>query len=511
MRRGWSRRSFATQKLSLRLRLAFLVAGTALPLILFAGTVVYLDYLRDRQAAAERVLETVRGMRLLLDRELQSITSALQVLALSRALQRDDLPGFRADVAAFLSQYPGGPNISLADRSGQQIVNMRVPPEAPLPKRANRDALDAVFATGRPAYSNLYVGAVSQQLIVTVNVPVWRDGRVVYDISFTPQLATFQKIIEQQRPSDDWTIAIFDGTGVNFARAPNPETTVGRRASPSLYSEMFKQREATLVTQSLEGVELISAFSRSTLAEWTVAAGLATATITAPLWRTLAITASIGMVLLGVGLAFAVGMATTIARGEALHGLLINELNHRVKNTLATVQAIAAQTFRGAADPEATRKFEDRLIALGQAHNVLSKEKWDSAEIREIVEGVLEAFAVKDSRRLQMSGPPLRLSPRCALIMSMALHELATNAVKYGAWSNERGQVLIDWTTADAGDRSRMRLRWREVDGPPVQEAQRKGFGSKLIEHTFASQIDGSASLEFSPSGVLCILECPRE
>jgi two-component sensor histidine kinase len=388
---------------------------------------------------------------------------------------------------------------------------MRVPPGTPLPKRANRQALDAVFATGRPAYSNLYVGAVSQQRILTVNVPVWRNGEVVYDISFTPNLATFQKIIEQQRPSDDWTISIFDGTGTNFARVPNPESTVGRRASPTLITELFKQPEANLVTRSLEGVELITAFTRSSLASWTVAAGLPTASVTAPLWRNLAITVSIGIVLLGIGLAFAVGMATRIARGETLHGLLVNELNHRVKNTLATVQAIAAQTFRGSGDPEAIRKFEGRLVALGRAHNVLSEEKWDSAEIREIVEGVLEPYAARESHRLHVSGPALRLSPRSALMMSMALHELATNAVKYGALSNAKGEIYIDWATADEGDNRRIRLRWKEVNGPSVGSVERRGFGSKLIEHTFGQQLGGSAKLEFAPTGVICNLECPRE
>src|SRR6478672_3005016 len=125
---------------------------------------------------------------------------------------------------------------------------------------------------------------------------------------------------------------------------------------------MFKAREAKLNTVSLEGVPLLTAYSHSPQSGWIVAAGIAVSTVNAPLWRNLAITASIGACLLAIGLAFAVGMARQIARGEALHSLLINELTHRVKNMLATVQSIAAQTFRGAADPdEARRKFDERL------------------------------------------------------------------------------------------------------------------------------------------------------
>ena len=158
----------------------------------------------------------------------------------------------------------------------------------------------------------------------------------------------FQGMVEKQRPGGDWTMSIFDAQGVNFARVPNPDATIGQRASPTLYAEMFNSNEATLPTVSLEGVPLLTAFARSSLTGWTIAAGISQSSLVAPLWRYLAITSVIGGVLLMIGLSFAVRMATTIARGEMLHDLLIEELNHRVKNTLAILQAIAAQTFRSA-------------------------------------------------------------------------------------------------------------------------------------------------------------------
>jgi hypothetical protein len=185
-------------------------------------------------------------------------------------------------------------------------------------------------------------------------VPVLRDGEILYDISFSPPIEIFQTIIERQRPSRDWTISIFDGNGINFARVPNPQETVGKRASPSLYAEMFRKPEATLQTVSLEGVSLITTYERSLLTGWTVAAGIAESSLVGPLWRNLAITSLIGGVLLLTGLGFAVRMATTIARGEMLHDLLIEELNHRVKNTLAILQSIAAhKPFVAPARPNA--------------------------------------------------------------------------------------------------------------------------------------------------------------
>lgn len=494
-------------KLSLPLRLGLLVAGTAFPLIVFATWLVYSHHIERREAAFDRVLETARAIRLELDSEVQSLISALQVLALSQSLQREDFDGFRRDVQAFLSQYPSGPNVSVADRNGQQVLNMRVPAGQPLPARANREALDQVFRTGHPAFSKLYVGAVLGEPIVTVNVPVYRNGEVIYDISFNPPLSQFQSMIERQRPSAGWTVAVFDQTGTNFARIPNPEQTIGRSASPTLLAGLFKQAEANLVTTSLEGTELITGYSRSPLSGWTVAAGSPTAALTAPLWRTAATTVTIAGLLLVIGLAFAIRMASRIAHAEALHRVLVNELNHRVKNTLSIVQSMAAQTFRNSPDPvEAKRKFEARLVALGRAHNVLSDEKWHSAQLREIVEEVFAPYATHDAKRFIVSGPDVRIAPRAALLIAMVLHELATNALKYGALVRPDGKVVVDWS---AVDERRLRLVWREIDGPPVKAPEHKGFGSTLIQDVFARQLRGSSQMDFTPTGLVCTLECP--
>jgi two-component sensor histidine kinase len=318
----------------------------------------------------------------------------------------------------------------------------------------------------------------------------------------------FQHIIQLQRPRDDWTMSIFDRKGVNIARFPNPEQTIGSPGSPALLAVLLARDEGKLLTTvSREGVELNTSFTRSPLTGWKVVAGTPVAALTAPLWRELAITATIGAILLVVGLFFAIGMATRIARAEMLHDLLINELNHRVKNTLATVQSIASQTLRHTDSPgEAFDKFSARLVSLGRTHNVLSDEKWESAQVRELVDGALAPYAGRDGTRIHAAGPDLRLAPRSALTVAMALHELATNAAKYGALSSGRGQIYVDWAAADATDT--FRLTWREVGGPRVTAPARSGFGSKLIE-SGTDQIGGSAKLEFPPSGVVCTLECP--
>ncbi len=494
-------------KPSLPVRLALLVAGTTLPLIIFAAGIVFNNYEQDRKDATQRVLETVRSIRLVLDAEMQRMTGALQVLALTNALRDRDFEGFRRMSQGFLDQYGEGGVVLVADREGRQLFSSASPDTASLPPRNNRAIVDKVFAEKKPVYSNVFVGAVKKRMIVTVEVPVIRNGEVLYDISFSPPIEIFQAMIEQQHPGRDWTISIFDGEGINFARVPNPQEMIGKRASPSLYAEMFRQPEATFATVSLEGVPLITSAARSSLTGWTVAAGIPERSLVAPLWRNLAITGVIGAVLLSVGLGFAVRMATTIARGEMLHGLLIDELNHRVKNTLAILQSIAAQTFRSASRAE-REKFEGRLGALAEAHNLLSQERWQGSDLQDIVARVLQPHRLNNPDRVRMFGPKVPLSPRLAVVLSMILHEIATNAAKYGALSNDSGTVTLDWEVVDENDGRKLRMIWTESGGPHVTAPVQRGFGSRLIERSARDQLGGEATVDFLPRGVVCTVTC---
>ena len=197
-------------------------------------------------------------------------------------------------------------------------------------------------------------------------------------------------------------------------------------------------------------------------------------------------------------------------QAEEQRTLLIHELNHRVKNTLATVQSLATQTLRTAPTMrEAKDALEGRLIALARAHDVLTRESWEGAELKEIVAETLAPYSVRGEDRLRMRGPEVRLSPRMALALSMALQELATNAVKYGALSNAAGTVDIVWDVKAAEPSDLLFLRWEERDGPAVQAPARRGFGSRLIERSLARELNGAAHIDFKPSGIVCTLEAP--
>lgn len=193
-------------------------------------------------------------------------------------------------------------------------------------------------------------------------------------------------------------------------------------------------------------------------------------------------------------------------RAEELQRLMINELNHRVKNTLATVQSVAGQTLRNAEDlTDARDNLTRRLLALAQGHDILTRESWDGAELADIVAAMVAAHG--EVERFRLDGASVRLAPKAALALSMALHELMTNAAKYGALSTPDGQVRLTWRRVQGDPGERLQLRWEETDGPPVTMPTRQGFGTRLITGGLARELGGAVSLDYPPGGVVCEID----
>lgn len=193
--------------------------------------------------------------------------------------------------------------------------------------------------------------------------------------------------------------------------------------------------------------------------------------------------------------------------------LLIDELNHRVKNTLATVQSLASQTARGAPTPQDFReRFEGRLIALSKAHDQLTQHHWESADLRDLLSGSFAPYPGAVPGRVSLRGEDIVLRPRAVLTLAMAVHELVTNAVKYGALSVPGGRIEIRWQPVEEPEgRKFLRIDWMEEGGPTVVEPQQRGFGSKLIEGSIAAELGGRARLTYAPEGLRCEMLIPLE
>jgi PAS domain S-box-containing protein len=203
---------------------------------------------------------------------------------------------------------------------------------------------------------------------------------------------------------------------------------------------------------------------------------------------------------------------TARKQSESHHGLLMSELDHRLKNALVSVQSIARQTIRNSASLDQFQKvFNARLMALSQTHNLLTMGEWRSAPLRKIVMMELLPYDAEESQRITIAGDEVQLNSKQALALGLSFHELATNAGKYGALSVPNGKLDVSWHVTTLNDGAVLQLRWIESGGPVVEEPGKRGFGSQLIERGLMSELEANVQLEFHPDGVRFILKLPLD
>jgi PAS domain S-box-containing protein len=201
---------------------------------------------------------------------------------------------------------------------------------------------------------------------------------------------------------------------------------------------------------------------------------------------------------------------TEIREAEERQKLLLDELNHRVKNTLTAVQSLARQSARGAKDVDSfMESFESRLLTLSRAHTLLANDVWQGAGLAELISNCL-APSVKDVSRVSISGPPVRLGPTAAVTFGMVVHELVTNAVKFGALSAPGGEIDIHWELdLGGGSEPALGFTWRERGGPKITTVGDRGFGSRLIEDGLTRELSGEVELKFDEDGAVCSMRLP--
>ncbi|MDB5659709.1 MAG: putative two-component sensor histidine kinase protein [Cypionkella sp.] len=198
-------------------------------------------------------------------------------------------------------------------------------------------------------------------------------------------------------------------------------------------------------------------------------------------------------------------------QAESQRQVLLAEMDHRGKNLLAMIQAIARRTFsRTEGEPE-MRVFSGRLQAIGEANSMLRRENWQSAALEDLAKGAITPFVHPSSHRVSLSGPNLSLQSDVVLPFSMAVHELCTNAVKYGALSNETGTISMEWQIVPSPAGENLLITWQERGGPTVAIPQKRGFGSSVIEQILSSNIGGKAELVYDPQGLVCRMTLPAK
>ena len=299
--------------LSLRWRLALLVLASIVPMLAFNIGHEYLNYRDDVASAGEQRLALARSMSLLLDAALQERIVSLETLATSRALQAGDLKRFRAQAEAVVAeQFPDG-NILLLKKDGEQAMNTSVPEGAPIPARPNVESTQQVFATGRPAVSNVFHGVVRDRPVVAIDVPVkGLDGSVIYVLSLSPDLEAFADAIRHLHPPASWKITVIDRRGLIVARVPGGEQFVGHPVAAG-FEKIQAEQEGVAASTSLDGVPVLATFSHAKQFGWAVAIGEPQAELIAPIVAAARRTLAAGGILLAIALALALYAARGIA------------------------------------------------------------------------------------------------------------------------------------------------------------------------------------------------------
>ncbi len=655
--------------------LVMLGCGIVAPLFLFgayAGFRIAEAQLRDVQ---EDLSIEARTLSAKVDSEIIGEIERLQALAASPSLRQGDFADFQHQAQASLALRRSG-NIVLIDRNMQQLVHTAVPFGKPLPRSAVPKRVERVFATGQPQVSDLFVSPVTEQLLVTIIVPVEIDGERRYALARAPEPRTFGRLVAAKELPAGWHAMVSNAMHRVIAQSGN-QYAFGQELPPAQWARDGSGDVFEFIDS--EARPSLQAYAWSELTGWETAVWAPKALLEAPVraqWRTLCVMALLAIALvvalalwLGRIIAPSVGHAAraAIALGEggpmplsgtpvaevdtlmaelrgaaarrqaaedllrqskdrlqlalnaaqlgwwqydpftrvvsgdarcqelldfaknkglieeilkpvhpddtkrlwaAIEGaldpvdprhsatefrlrrgngevrwletlglahfegvgrerravtmvgtvqditerkereekehLLMREINHRAKNMLSVVDAIAHQT--AARNPEDfVERFSERIQALSANQDLLVRNEWQGVDVADLIRAQLAHFAGLIGSRIAVHGPKLRLSAASAQAVGLALHELATNAGKYGALSTDAGHVDVSWGT----DGDTLAMSWTERDGPPVSAPKRRGFGTIVMEAMTARSVDGAVDLDYAPSGVTWRLTCP--
>jgi two-component sensor histidine kinase len=515
-----------------------------LPVAIFGGYFAYYFVSEASEQQKADFDERLSLMRNAVDRRMAKIIAELQVLGYSPDLQSGDLIRFRAH-AIETAKLIGALTVLLCDYEGNQILNTRpLPPGGSYPKREHIEALRQAAATGQPTVSDVYPAAVDGKLVISVEVPVQVGGQR-YILAAGIVSTTFSDLMNEYVP-DDAIGSIIDRNGVLIARKPlqGGREVAGTKTIPEVLQHIGEPSASWIPATSRSGQPTYTSMLRSSLTGWSVNLALPREAIDAPVRWTILFFSGMGLLAVGAGLllarlvslrfvrAFAVlqdhaqrlalrrpsqpengpiaeinVMDQTLYQvsnqlGEIMHRqeVLLAEINHRVKNTLATINAIVRLTRGSTASvPEFVENFQTRLFALGRAYDLLTRTDWSGANLRALIETTLAPYT--RSNEIHVAGPDVVLRPKLALAMAAAIQELTTNAAKYGALSDPKGQLDVQWEADPAGH---VHFSWVERNGPPAAAPTRSGFGTRLIQEVLAKDTGWTVEVDYAASGLQC-------
>lgn len=515
-----------------------LILALAAPSLAFVAVLLFQsDTISHRQMEA-RAEQGVAAISQALDRELRSMVTNLAVFASSGWIETEEYQRLHARAADALRD--SDTYLIAVDSKMQQILNTRVPWGTQLPITSDPNAIRNAIYLGQPAVSDVFFGRTAQKNVFNVIMPLISGERRVAALILTRNVETLPTIFKESLPPLGWSYAVFDSKyQLAAGKAPQGATEA--------FLDLCKPSAAGLRERVANGIQFSAASSVVQPWGWTTCVWTSSQEADSNAtqrWRNFTILATIVvvvMVLSGVALGQmltrairraatvgrvldaggdvpemhsvvrevdeVLGTLTRAARRRLQHDqeqtILMRETAHRAKNQIAIATALARLSARSAGSVEQLRDdIVARLSALGQSIDMMSKSPSGAVDLSDLISTQLDPFTAGHAMRLSANGPRLRVSPTTAQSLGLVLHEMATNAAKYGAWSVPEGRVLIEWATTDDGG---LELIWTENGGPPPQPPERTGFGSSLIDMMIERTLGGSVKRDYPPAGIVVV------
>ncbi|WP_312895248.1 sensor histidine kinase [Microvirga sp.] len=536
-------RSFMLRPRSITGHLRLYALALTFPILLTSSFIGW-AYLRQEGQRINSLAERqAHAVALQIDSRLAAFQATLNVFSASPTLLEGDMDDFRSRLEQ--TDHPSDVWFTVRDENGQQLLNTRTPRGARLPAFRGRGD-PVIFTEGRSYTSDLIWAPVTNQWAVTLSVPVRVPavtGKVRFALTTGVPAAYFRKLLDDV--PQGWIAAINDREGKILARSKAHDQSVGKSMARSGW-EITKdvppgQGGLWQDVYTLEGTKVVGAYYRMESTGWLIGVSALPEVYEAPRRNIIAIGLTLLVMALLLALALASLMGQRITKAIAVlqvkaaamrdmkvidvpntsldevntvaaimrntaqilrkrqdqQTILIQELNHRVKNTLATIQAISRMTIRSSHDMAAFEEvFSARLLALSGTHNLLTETAWSGVELRELLTKELEPF--RGGPHLLLSGPAVTLTSKVAIALGMAIHEMATNATKHGALQASGGSVRISWSVADGI----LALKWQERCGHPIVPPSRQGFGSRLIQQTIVRELQGTVDMIYNNDGL---------
>jgi two-component sensor histidine kinase len=536
---------------SIRWHLGALCTLLILPATVFFGLLMWQYAKSERAQLVQHGLDLAQDISEAVEQDLASLVGTARLAAASPRLQTGDIE--TSGAGARTIGRPLGVDFAIREPSGRQLMNTRMEPSETYPDRTL--AIDkTAIETKQPAVSDLFRSISTGRPSLAVVAPVVKaeTAAVTYllDIVFVPE--RIRDILLREPLPQGVVATVLDRSGHVIARSRRHDEFIGGQAKQLL--ENLNGRQGYYEGTSLDGVPLLVYYTRLTGSDWIVAVGLEQQSLNAPIWRLLFQLLATGAALafLSAILAYLFGRRITGAlerlsssavalgqgakafpvrspiaevnrisatlieasnerqRFEQSQALMVRELHHRVKNTLSTVQAVVSSTARHARTIEELKEtVTDRIGSLARTHTLLVDNAWGGASLRRILEAELAAYDSPTNERLRLEGPDVLVPDATALAVGMTVHELTTNAAKYGSLSVPQGRLEVQWSLTQRKGSRWLELSWRERDGPPVRAPTRRGFGSQLIERVVVRQLDGEVRIEFAADGLQAHIGIP--